>query len=74
MDFGKDRGSQTLSVLSSSCMPGRRGSLSAQSALIKHKELMLRLLEAAKLPAKLAVIYARVTEREKNGRPRKRES
>ena len=43
--------------------------LSAQSSLIKHKELILRLLEAVKLPAKLAVIYARVTKQKKR-RPR----
>ena len=34
-----------------------RGILSAQSSPIKHKELILRLLEAVKLPAKLAVIH-----------------
>ena len=34
-----------------------RGMLSARSAPIKHKELILRLLEAVKLPAKLAVIH-----------------
>ena len=44
--------------------------LSAQSSLIKHKELILRLLEAVKLPAKLAVIYARITKQEKKRRPR----
>ena len=34
-----------------------RGVLSAQSSPVKHKELILRLLEAVKLPAKLAVIH-----------------
>ena len=32
------------------------GMLSARSSPIKHKELILRLLEAVRLPAKLAVI------------------
>ena len=33
--------------------------LSARSSPIKHKELILRLLEAVKLPAKLAVIHCK---------------
>ena len=37
---------------------GRR-MLSARSSPIKHKELILRLLEAVKLPAKLAVIHCK---------------
>ena len=36
-----------------------RGMLSIWSSPIKHKELILRLLEAVKLPAKLAVIYCK---------------
>ena len=36
-----------------------RGMLSARSSPIKHKELILRLLEAVKLPAKLAVIHCK---------------
>lgn len=36
-----------------------RGMLSAQSSPVKHKELILRLLEAVKLPAKLAVIHCK---------------
>lgn len=36
-----------------------RGMLSARSSAIKHKELILRLLEAVKLPAKLAVIHCK---------------
>ena len=35
------------------------GILSARSSPIKHKELILRLLEAVKLPAKLAVIHCK---------------
>ena len=33
--------------------------LSARSSPIKHKELILRLLEAVKLPVKLAVIHCK---------------
>ena len=36
-----------------------RGMLSARSSPIKHKELILRFLEAVKLPAKLAVIHCK---------------
>ena len=36
-----------------------RGMLSARSSPIKHKELILRLLEAVRLPAKLAVIHCK---------------
>ena len=36
-----------------------RGLLSAWSSPIKHEELILRLLEAVKLPAKLAVIHGK---------------
>ena len=36
-----------------------RGMVSAQSSHIKHEELILRLLEAVKLPAKLAVIHCK---------------
>jgi len=36
-----------------------KGMLSAQSSPIKHKELILRLLEVVKLPAKLAVIHCK---------------
>ena len=36
-----------------------RRMLSARSSPIKHKELILRLLEAVKLPAKLAVIHCK---------------
>ena len=36
-----------------------RGLLSALSSPIKHEELILRLLEAVKLPAKLAVIHCK---------------
>ena len=49
-------------MLSSSCMPMQaiwkeRELLSVRSSPIKHKELILGLLEAVKLPAKLAVIH-----------------
>ena len=36
-----------------------RGMLSARSSPIKHKEFILRLLEAVRLPAKLAVIHCK---------------
>ena len=36
-----------------------KGMLSAQSSPIKHKELILRLLEVVKLPAKLAIIHCK---------------
>ena len=40
-----------------------RRMLSARSSPIKHKELILRLLEAVKLPAKLAVIHCKGHQR-----------
>ena len=36
-----------------------RGMLSAQSSPIKHKQLILRLWEAVRLPAKLAVVHCK---------------
>ena len=42
-----------------------RGMLSARSSSIKHKELILRFLEAFKYPAKLAVIHCKVHQRGK---------
>ena len=40
-----------------------RGMLSAWSSPIKHKELILRLLDAVKFPAKLAVIHCKVHQK-----------
>lgn len=40
-----------------------RGMLSTRSSPIKHKELILRLLEAVKLPANLAVIHCKSHQR-----------
>ena len=47
-----------------------RGTLSARSSPVKHKELILRLLEAGKLPAKVAVLHCQGHQRGKKRRPR----